>query len=94
MTADFIEKVLFEQRPEGVEGVNHLGEEHSRQGDKPVQRPVWEHTWRPVFGLEGAKERKGRTGSEWTETQVAFMLLLFPHCLVLMKMFLIYDTFS
>lgn len=26
----FIEKVLFEQRPKGGEGANHLGEEYSR----------------------------------------------------------------
>lgn len=44
--AGFTEKILLEQRLERGEVVNHLGEQHFRQKDKPVRRPVWEHTWR------------------------------------------------
>lgn len=58
--------------------------------DKPVERSVWEHTWKPVFG----SERKRRTGKEETKIQEALVLLLLPNCLVLMEMFLIYDIFS
>lgn len=44
--AGFTEKILLEQWLKGGEGVNHLGEQHFRQKDKPGRRPVWEHTWK------------------------------------------------
>lgn len=78
--------------PEGSDGVKHLGEENSRQRNKPVQRLVTGHTWKPVSESESVQRRgKEEQVQEGTNTQVVLMLLLLADCL---QMFLIYDILS
>lgn len=63
------------------------------KGQASAKASVGTHRETSVWIRVRAKERK-RTGPRWTKTQVALMLLLLPDCLVLIKMFLIFDIVS